>query len=58
LIDQVGTSRIVVGTDYPFDMGITRPLDLLRDTPGLSDKERAYIAAGNARRLLEGDAAR
>lgn len=54
LIDQVGTSRIVVGTDYPFDMGMTRPLVLLRDTPGLSDQERADIAAGNALRLLEG----
>jgi aminocarboxymuconate-semialdehyde decarboxylase len=53
LVDQVGAQRIVVGTDYPFDMGLARPLELLRDTPGLSAQDREDIAAGTATRLLE-----
>lgn len=53
LVDQVGAQRVVVGTDYPFDMGMARPLELLHDTPGLSAREREAIASGTAARLLQ-----
>jgi len=52
LIDVVGASQLVVGSDYPFDMGHEDPRGLLAATPGLSDAERAAILGGNARSLL------
>ena len=52
LIEVVGDDRILMGTDYPFDMGPDQPLVLLDDHPGLSDEQRRAIAGGNARRRL------
>src|SRR5262249_15556724 len=52
LIDVVGASQIVVGTDYPFDMGDTDVHGLIAAVPGLTDEERAAILGGNAARLL------
>jgi aminocarboxymuconate-semialdehyde decarboxylase len=53
LIDQVGVSQVVLGTDYPFDMGHYDVHALIGSTPGLDDEARAAILAGNAARLLE-----
>jgi aminocarboxymuconate-semialdehyde decarboxylase len=52
LVDVVGTSQVVAGTDYPFDMGHEDPRGLLAGTPGLSDEDRAAILGGNALSLL------
>jgi aminocarboxymuconate-semialdehyde decarboxylase len=52
LIDQVGASQVVVGTDYPFDMGHYRIHELVAATPGLSTAEREAILGGTAERLL------
>jgi aminocarboxymuconate-semialdehyde decarboxylase len=52
LIDQVGSSQIVVGTDYPFDMGSYDVLELIAAVEGLSDAERVAILSGNAAALL------
>ncbi len=52
LIDQVGSAQVVVGTDYPFDMGHYEVHALLRAVPGLSDRDQAAILGGNAARLL------
>jgi aminocarboxymuconate-semialdehyde decarboxylase len=52
LIDIVGATQIVVGTDYPFDMGEYRLGALLDGVPLLSPEERQAILSGNARRLL------
>jgi len=49
LIAVVGASRIVLGTDYPFDMGHYDPEALLR---GLDPETRSAIAGGNAAALL------
>jgi len=53
LVDVVGASQVVVGTDYPFDMGHDAPHALVAAVPGLSDAERRAILGGNARRLVE-----
>ena len=52
LVEFAGADRVVLGSDYPFDMGDLRPLETLRAS-GLSGEERAMIAGGNAERLLE-----
>jgi aminocarboxymuconate-semialdehyde decarboxylase len=49
LIDVVGTSQVVLGTDYPFDMGHYDPAALLDE---LDPEAQAAIAGGNAARLL------
>jgi aminocarboxymuconate-semialdehyde decarboxylase len=52
LIDQVGASQVVVGTDYPFDMGHYQIHALVAATPGLSPAEREAILGGTADQLL------
>jgi len=53
LVAVAGADRILLGTDYPYDMGTREPLTLL-DTAQLGADERAAIAGGNAARLLGG----
>ena len=57
LIDTVGASQIVVGTDYPYDMGDYDVHALLDAVPGITDTERRQILGRNAARLLAGVAA-
>jgi aminocarboxymuconate-semialdehyde decarboxylase len=52
LIDRVGPSQVVIGTDYPFDMGCYEIHELLQNTPGLSDSEREAILGNNAAALI------
>jgi aminocarboxymuconate-semialdehyde decarboxylase len=52
LIDVVGSSQVVVGTDYPFDMGHYEIRELVESVPGLGEDERLAILGGNACRLL------
>lgn len=47
LVERFGAERVLLGTDYPFDMGLTDPLALLADTP-LDQHQRAMIAGDNA----------
>jgi aminocarboxymuconate-semialdehyde decarboxylase len=52
LIDRYGADHVLLGTDYPYDMGESDPLGLLNEVDRLSDADRALIAGGNAARLL------
>ena len=52
LVDQYGADHILMGTDYPADMGETDPIGMIESTPGLDDVERRAILGGNAARLL------
>jgi len=52
LVDRVGVSQVVVGTDYPFDMGHYDVHGLVDSTPGLSEQDRAAILGGNAAELI------
>jgi aminocarboxymuconate-semialdehyde decarboxylase len=51
LAAEVGSSQIVVGTDYPYPWTSTA-VDHVLATPGLSDDERVAILGGTAARLL------
>lgn len=53
LVEVAGVSRIVMGSDYPYDMGEYQLGDLLAATPGLRAADRDAIVSGNARRLLD-----
>lgn len=52
LVDVVGFSQLVVGSDYPFDMGHYDPHGLLAATPGLDEGQIAAILGRNAAVLL------
>ncbi|MGW2962450.1 amidohydrolase family protein [Streptomyces sp. NPDC001220] len=51
LVEEVGADRVVLGTDHPFDMGVTDPVARL-DAAGLDPVARDAIAGGNALELL------
>jgi aminocarboxymuconate-semialdehyde decarboxylase len=51
LAAEVGSSQIVMGTDYPFPW-VKTSVDHILGTPGLSDAERAAMLGGTAARLL------
>ncbi len=51
LIAETGVSQIMIGTDYPFPWTSTE-VDLVLNTPGLTDDERIAILGGTAQRLL------
>src|SRR3954470_4448915 len=52
LVDQYGADHILMGTDYPADMGEIDPMGFVEGAPGLDDAERRAILGGNAARLL------
>jgi aminocarboxymuconate-semialdehyde decarboxylase len=52
LIRRAGAGNVVLGTDFPFDMGMEDPNGLLNAVAGLSDDDRAMIRGGNASQLL------
>ena len=52
LIKQVGSERVMVGSDYCFTMGYDRPVQFL-DQVDLTSVQRRMILSGNAERLLK-----
>src|SRR5262249_34615881 len=52
LVREVGASQVVIGTDYPFDMGTPDPLALIAAAQ-LSEADRERIRGLNALALLE-----
>ena len=54
LIDVVGTDRILLGSDYPADMGEPRPVDFVESHPDLTHDQRRLILGENMERLLAG----
>jgi len=52
LVRRAGPSRIVLGTDFPFDMGVSDPIARLDAIGSLSAAERDAIRGRNARELL------
>jgi aminocarboxymuconate-semialdehyde decarboxylase len=52
LIGEYGADHILIGTDYPADMGETDPIGFIESAESLDDSERRAILGGNAARLL------
>jgi aminocarboxymuconate-semialdehyde decarboxylase len=51
LVEFFGADRVLLGTDYPFDMGEYDPVGHVMSTP-IDDATKAAIVGGNAKRLL------
>ena len=53
LVATVGADRVMLGTDFCFDMGYERPLAIIQaKATGLSKKDQGRIVRANAARLL------
>lgn len=52
LVEKYGADHVLLGSDYPYDMGESDPLGLVGKVEGLSPEETALITGGNAARLL------
>ena len=53
LIKLVGIDRIMMGSDYCFDIAYDEPVKFVTGMKSLNDKERAQILWGNAARYLK-----
>jgi aminocarboxymuconate-semialdehyde decarboxylase len=53
MVDRYGPDHVLLGTDYPYDMGEADPLGLIGSVPRLARAERNMIEGGNAARLLK-----
>jgi len=54
LLELVGPTQVVVGTDYPYEMAERAPVAFVDSIPGLRTEDRAAILEGNVTRILEG----
>jgi len=52
LVQQYGPDHVLMGTDYPYDMGETNPIGFVEGADGLNNDQRKQIFGGNAARLL------
>ena len=53
LIEYMGPDRVMLGTDYPFEMGDRDPVDFIRSVVGADDALFAAITGRNAAACLE-----
>jgi len=53
LVRLVGADRVLLGSDYCFDMGLADPVATVERIGGLMDAERDMIKGGTAARLLK-----
>ena len=53
LIDRYGADHVLLGTDYPYDMGEDDPRGLIAGVPRLSAADRRLIEGGNAMKLFK-----
>jgi aminocarboxymuconate-semialdehyde decarboxylase len=52
LVTAVGTNQVVMGSDYPFEMGEPSPVQAVREAPGIDASQADKIVSDNARDLL------
>lgn len=52
LVDFAGAEHVLLGSDYPFEMGDPDPVATVQSVPGLDDHQRRLILRGNLERLL------
>jgi aminocarboxymuconate-semialdehyde decarboxylase len=52
IIDTVGVDRVVLGSDWPYDMGIESPVEWVNSLESLTQREKEAILWKNLERLL------
>jgi predicted TIM-barrel fold metal-dependent hydrolase len=52
LVNLCGADHVVIGTDYPYDMGYYKPVDFVEKAKKLTRTQKDQIIGGTAARLL------
>jgi aminocarboxymuconate-semialdehyde decarboxylase len=52
LVAAVGAAHVVMGSDYPFEMGEPAPVEAVHAVPEIATRQSADIVSGNALRLF------
>ena len=52
MIERFGAGHVLLGTDYPYDMGVEDPVGFINKVKKLAAKDKDSIMGGNAARLL------
>ncbi len=52
VIREVGAERVMIGSDYCYDMGYDRPMEFIEQL-NLTSEQRNMIVGGNAARILK-----
>ena len=52
LVNLWGADHVVIGTDYPYDMGYYKPVDFVERARALTRAQKDQIIGGNAAKLL------
>ncbi|OUU79148.1 MAG: hypothetical protein CBC38_05230 [Gammaproteobacteria bacterium TMED78] len=52
LVNLYGSEHLLLGTDYPYDMGMYDPVGFISSTKSLSDQDIKSIVGGNAAKIL------
>jgi aminocarboxymuconate-semialdehyde decarboxylase len=52
LVNLWGADHVVIGTDYPYDMGYYKPVDFVERTRGLTRAQKDQIIGANAAKIL------
>lgn len=52
LVDMVGADHVLLGSDYPADMGLRSPVEWLRHCTTLTGEEKSLVSSGNATREI------
>ncbi len=53
LVNLWGADHVVIGTDYPYDMGYYKPVDFVNGAKALTRTQKEQIIGGNAAKLLK-----
>ncbi|MFC1847671.1 amidohydrolase family protein [Chloroflexota bacterium] len=53
LVDTVGVDKVVLGSDYPFDMGDMDPIAIVRNATGISEANKERILEHTSAALLK-----
>ena len=52
VVDTVGADRVLLGSDWPFDMGLDSPVEWVKSLESLTQPEKDLIIGDNAKGLL------
>jgi aminocarboxymuconate-semialdehyde decarboxylase len=53
LIKSMGADKVLLGTDYPFDMADSEPVARMQRLKRITEKKKQMVLGGNAARLLK-----
>jgi aminocarboxymuconate-semialdehyde decarboxylase len=55
LVERFGAEHVLLGTDYPYDMGVEDPVAFIEGARKITSPEKKQIMGGNAAKLLKID---